>query len=287
MVKRGKKHMEMDKIQCRHVEQSDGLGAPRSREFALPKIKGGREKIQERRIHQQLQLTSEAQSTLGVYPSTRCWRAGHATASSGISRRGRAFYRNKQEITRVLGGLGLAIVSTSKGCDGRPDAQRNGVGGEVLCNLVRKRDMSFGKKIPRERASRQAGTASRLIRTKVLCGAAGRRDAGRFRATSFISRAGERRRTRASTVWFRALVRETMGGVTEGAEELDTSGSGNRAEVKGKGSGFQSGISSGAVQHYERNEINVDAKSGTSSHGYDKQESRATPRDSAAPRAGA
>ncbi|HWS70877.1 MAG TPA: 30S ribosomal protein S8, partial [Thermoanaerobaculia bacterium] len=32
-----------------------------------------------------------------------------------ISRPGRRVYRNKQEIPRVLGGLGLAIVSTSKG----------------------------------------------------------------------------------------------------------------------------------------------------------------------------
>src|SRR5204862_2855919 len=49
-----------------------------------------------------------------------------------ISRPGRRVYRNKQEIPRVLGGLGLAIVSTSKGVLDGPEAIKSGVGGEVL-----------------------------------------------------------------------------------------------------------------------------------------------------------
>ena len=52
-----------------------------------------------------------------------------------ISRPGRRVYRNKQEIPRVLGGLGLAIVSTSKGVLAGHDAVKNGVGGEVLCQI--------------------------------------------------------------------------------------------------------------------------------------------------------
>jgi small subunit ribosomal protein S8 len=52
-----------------------------------------------------------------------------------ISRPGRRVYRNKQEIPRVLGGLGLAIVSTSKGVLAGHDAVKNGVGGEVLCQV--------------------------------------------------------------------------------------------------------------------------------------------------------
>lgn len=52
-----------------------------------------------------------------------------------ISRPGRRVYRNKQEIPRVLGGLGLAIVSTSKGVLAGHDAIKNGVGGEVLCQV--------------------------------------------------------------------------------------------------------------------------------------------------------
>jgi len=52
-----------------------------------------------------------------------------------ISRPGRRVYRNKQEIPRVLGGLGLAIVSTSKGVLSGAEAARSGVGGEVLCQV--------------------------------------------------------------------------------------------------------------------------------------------------------
>jgi small subunit ribosomal protein S8 len=52
-----------------------------------------------------------------------------------ISRPGRRVYRNKQEIPRVLGGLGLAIVSTSKGVLAGHDAIKSGVGGEVLCQV--------------------------------------------------------------------------------------------------------------------------------------------------------
>ena len=52
-----------------------------------------------------------------------------------ISRPGRRVYRNKQEIPRVLGGLGLAIVSTSNGVLSGAEAVKNGVGGEVLCQV--------------------------------------------------------------------------------------------------------------------------------------------------------
>lgn len=52
-----------------------------------------------------------------------------------ISRPGRRVYRNKQEIPRVLGGLGLAIVSTSMGVMAGAEAVKNGIGGEVLCQV--------------------------------------------------------------------------------------------------------------------------------------------------------
>jgi len=52
-----------------------------------------------------------------------------------ISRPGRRVYRNKAEIPRVLDGLGLAIISTSKGILSGTDAARSGVGGEILCQV--------------------------------------------------------------------------------------------------------------------------------------------------------
>ena len=52
-----------------------------------------------------------------------------------VSRPGRRVYRNKQEIPRVLGGLGLAIVSTSRGVLSGTEAAKTGVGGEILCQV--------------------------------------------------------------------------------------------------------------------------------------------------------
>ena len=52
-----------------------------------------------------------------------------------ISRPGRRVYRNTKEIPSVLGGLGLAIVSTSKGVLAGHEAAKNGIGGEVLCQV--------------------------------------------------------------------------------------------------------------------------------------------------------
>lgn len=49
-----------------------------------------------------------------------------------ISKPGRRVYRGTTELPRVLGGLGIAIVSTSQGLMTDKDARRARVGGEVL-----------------------------------------------------------------------------------------------------------------------------------------------------------
>ncbi len=52
-----------------------------------------------------------------------------------VSKPGRRVYIGQREIPEVLGGLGITILSTSKGVmDGR-SARRLGVGGEWLCNI--------------------------------------------------------------------------------------------------------------------------------------------------------
>ena len=42
-------------------------------------------------------------------------------------------YRGKNDLPKVLGGLGIAIISTSKGIMTDTQARHQGVGGEVLC----------------------------------------------------------------------------------------------------------------------------------------------------------
>ena len=52
-----------------------------------------------------------------------------------ISRPGLRAYKTKDELPRVNGGLGIAIVSTNQGLMTDHAARRAGVGGEVLCTV--------------------------------------------------------------------------------------------------------------------------------------------------------
>lgn len=49
------------------------------------------------------------------------------------SRPGLRIYRGKEELPQVLGGLGVAIVSTSAGVMSDREARKKGIGGEVIC----------------------------------------------------------------------------------------------------------------------------------------------------------
>ena len=50
-----------------------------------------------------------------------------------VSRPGLRIYRGSDELPKVMGGLGIAIVSTSSGVMTDRRARANGIGGEVLC----------------------------------------------------------------------------------------------------------------------------------------------------------
>ena len=55
------------------------------------------------------------------------------TGLKRISRPGLRVYAKKDELPKVLGGLGIAIVSTSNGLMTDKNARKAGLGGEVLC----------------------------------------------------------------------------------------------------------------------------------------------------------
>ena len=57
------------------------------------------------------------------------------TGLKRISKPGRRVYVDKTEIPKVMGGFGIAILSTSSGILTDEACRRNGVGGEVLCNV--------------------------------------------------------------------------------------------------------------------------------------------------------
>ncbi|MDP2783218.1 MAG: 30S ribosomal protein S8 [Sulfurimicrobium sp.] len=50
-----------------------------------------------------------------------------------VSRPGLRIYKGSEDLPRVMNGLGVAIVSTSRGVMTDRKARANGVGGEVLC----------------------------------------------------------------------------------------------------------------------------------------------------------
>jgi small subunit ribosomal protein S8 len=50
-----------------------------------------------------------------------------------ISKPGLKVYAKSDEVPRVLGGLGIAIISTSNGILSDKEARKLGVGGEVIC----------------------------------------------------------------------------------------------------------------------------------------------------------
>jgi small subunit ribosomal protein S8 len=57
------------------------------------------------------------------------------TGLERVSRPGRRVYFGRNDVPKVMGGLGTSILTTSRGVMTGQDAVRAGVGGEVLCNI--------------------------------------------------------------------------------------------------------------------------------------------------------
>ncbi|NCS89096.1 MAG: 30S ribosomal protein S8 [Ignavibacteria bacterium CG2_30_36_16] len=52
-----------------------------------------------------------------------------------ISKPGLRIYKNSDELPRVLNGLGIAIISTSKGLLSDKEARSSAMGGEIVCHI--------------------------------------------------------------------------------------------------------------------------------------------------------
>ena len=72
----------------------------------------------------------------GIIKVTMKYAAGKERVISGIekiSKPGLKVYAKAEDVPRVLGGLGIAILSTSKGVISDKEARKLGIGGEVIC----------------------------------------------------------------------------------------------------------------------------------------------------------
>ena len=75
-----------------------------------------------------------AKKTIKIYLKYSAGNASVITRIERVSRPGCRVYVGRNEIPRVLGGLGINILTTPKGVMTGRQARKAGVGGEVLCD---------------------------------------------------------------------------------------------------------------------------------------------------------
>lgn len=88
--------------------------------------------------HEVVQVDGSPQKVLRMrlkYVGQRRQRRPVITGLERVSKPGRRVYVGKDEIPWVLSGMGVAIVTTSKGVMTGLQARQQGVGGEVLCKI--------------------------------------------------------------------------------------------------------------------------------------------------------
>ena len=78
-------------------------------------------------------VEGETQDTLRVAMKYGPDKAKVINGIKRISKPGLKVYAKKTEVPKVLGGLGIAIISTSNGLITDKEARKLGVGGEVVC----------------------------------------------------------------------------------------------------------------------------------------------------------
>ena len=81
-------------------------------------------------------IKSEPQQTIRIHLKYDDDKEPILSGLERVSKPGLRVYVGKNEIPRVAGGMGVAIVSTSKGVMTGQQAWRQGIGGELLCYVV-------------------------------------------------------------------------------------------------------------------------------------------------------
>ena len=79
------------------------------------------------------QVEDGKQGVIRVYLKYGANKTKVITGLRRISKPGLKVYCKKDEVRKVLGGLGIAIISTSKGIVTDKEARKLGLGGEVIC----------------------------------------------------------------------------------------------------------------------------------------------------------
>jgi small subunit ribosomal protein S8 len=91
--------------------------------------------LRERYVNNVKLIEDGRQGLLRVYLKYTADDVNVITGIRRISTPGRRVYVGKDRLPRVMGGLGSAIVSTSRGVMSDREAREAGVGGEVICQV--------------------------------------------------------------------------------------------------------------------------------------------------------
>ncbi len=78
-------------------------------------------------------LPDESKAKIRIHLAYTDKREPVITGLRRVSRPGLRVYAQKNDLPRVFGGLGIAVISTSQGLLTGREARRRGVGGEVMC----------------------------------------------------------------------------------------------------------------------------------------------------------
>ncbi|HHW14113.1 MAG TPA: 30S ribosomal protein S8 [Firmicutes bacterium] len=80
-------------------------------------------------------LTEDGKRTIRIFLKYGPQKEAVISGIKRISRPGLRVYARKEEVPKVLGGLGCAILSTPEGLLTDKQARQKGIGGEVLCYI--------------------------------------------------------------------------------------------------------------------------------------------------------
>jgi len=118
-------------IRNANVLQREKLDVPHSgiKEEILKILKG------EGFIRSYKRIENKPQNLLRIYLREEGEKNSSITGLKRISKPGLRIYVPREKIPRVLGGLGIAILSTSKGLRTDRQARKEKIGGEILCHI--------------------------------------------------------------------------------------------------------------------------------------------------------
>ncbi len=91
--------------------------------------------LRERFINNFKLIEDSKQGILRIYLKYAADEASVVTDLQRVSRPSRRVYVGKDALPRVMGGLGISILTTSRGVMTEREARESGLGGEVICRV--------------------------------------------------------------------------------------------------------------------------------------------------------